>query len=693
MVQKIHGILTILSIVAIISSIFTIIPSFYQTTAILNGQQTSGLTSLSIAPARYLDCDYMESIHAYYTDGTTTAIGSQFVYFNPQITYDLINLSNQKVIDHFDVMPSIKCNVDAGFTPYVSGTVEVQTMVTGNDGITRIVTDELLPVPTQYFATNQIVYLTTSTSVTTAQQVLTTLGPSPSTVQPIMKFYVKWNLQFGDKTPGIPVTTAQTYLTNTWTAGIMSQQQQPTSTFEGSMYTQTTISCPYPYVKSVNGNSCVPSSLQSVPFASGGCPSGTYNAYTLTTGNTPYEICLPSQPSPTATSYTSTTLNHPVLTTLPTCPSGQWLVNLVCQPISTTSSPTTTSFGTGQLEFFYTLQFSGDPASYCGTGQNAAAGGCLVNPTNGILNIPLKPASIIGSPTATQSSLASLNVEAVMNPSQKGLNLDSSAVTYTGNILINEQTISIPANAILTDGSNGFVDSSGLFRFPTASINPSTIDTIIKQAGVNAPQPVTIKITIYATGTFSGHNQNGKFTGVVGTTTSAPYVVFNAYYLSQTQITNIVKTNNTQQTPTCVSLFGQQACFPTPPPNTQTPPPQPPNPCGGFAAGSICIDNASNPGGGNSIFTPPNSSGSGSPNPVPSGGSSGGIVIPTPDPPSSGGSSGGFFCQGNDTSSCNTLLPPLSSTGNSSLLWIGIIIITIVIILMIIAVVSYRRGS
>ena len=689
MVEKIHGLLAVLTVIALASSIFTIIPSFYATQAVLSGQSTSGITSLSIAPAHYLNCDYLEYISAYYTDGTSVRIGSQDVFFNPQISFaSLVNPSNQKTIDNFVVTPAINCNVDTGFTPYVEGTVEVQVMVTGNDGITRVVTDELLPVSTSYFPNNQNFYLTTQTSVTTAQQILTTLEPSPSTTQPTVKFYVKWNLQFGDKDPSIPISTASTYLTNTWTAAIMTQQQQPSSTFTGSQYTQTTVSCPYPYVKSVNGNSCVPPSLQSAPFVSGGCPSGTYNAYTLTTGNTPYEICLPSQPAQSSTSYTSTTLNHPVLTTLPTCPSGQWLVDLTCQPISTTSSSTTTSYGTGQIEFFYTLQFSGNPSSYCGTAQQAAAGGCLVTPTGGILNISLKPADIIGSPTALQSTLAALNIEVVMKPSQSGLNLDSSSVTYTGNIQINGQTIAIPASAIQTDGSNGFIDSSGTFRFPTATLNPSTIDTIIKQAGVSALQPTTIKITIYAMGTFTGHNQNGKFTGVIGTTTSAPYVTYNAYYISTSQINNIGKTNNTQQSPTCVQLFGQQACFPTPPPDQQFPPLQPPNPCSGLGAGSVCIDNATNPfaSNGNGITLPSSNSSSGS-----SGSSGGGITITTPDPPSSGGSTAGFLCQGNDTSSCNTLLPPV--TGNNMLLLTGIIIIIIIVIIMIVAVIIHNRNN
>lgn len=684
MVQKIHGLLAILSVVAIISSAFTIIPSIYQTGVILNGQ-ASGINSLSIAPAHWLNCDYIENIKAYDTNGVGITIGSQYVYFNPQITYSLVNPQTQATIDHFVVSPAITCNVDSGFTPYVQGTVEIQTLVTGSDGITRVVTDQVLPVPTNYFPNNQVYYLTTSTGVTTAQQILNTLQAAPSTTQPVVKFYVKWNLQFGDKDPSIPTTTASTYLTNTWTAAIMSQQTQPSSTFTGSMYTQTTISCPYPYVKSTNGNSCVPSSLQSAPFASGGCPSGTYNAYTLTTGNTPYEICLPTQPSSTSTSYTSTTLNHPVLTQLPTCPSGQWLVNLTCEPISTSTS-TATTYGTGQIEFFYTFQFSGDPSSYCGSAQKAAAGGCLITPTNGILNIPLKQANIISSPSALTSPLAALNVEVVMNPSQSGLNLDTSSVTYTGNIQINGQTITIPSNAIQTDGSNGFVDSSGLFRFPTATLNPSTIDTIIRQAGVTALQPTAIKITIYATGSFTGHNQNGKFTGVIGTSTSAPYVTFNAYYISTTQITNTGPTNNTQQTPTCVQLFGQQACFPTPPRNNQPPPPQPPNPCGGMSAGATCVDNGTNPngGGGNGITSPPNT-------PNPSGGG-GGITIPSPDPPSGGGSGTGLTCQGNDTSSCNTLLPPIGS-GDNTMLYIGIGILAAVIIIGVIAVAIHRRDG
>lgn len=691
--QKIHGLLTILSIVAIISSIFTIVPSVYQTGVILNGQAGS-INQLSIAPAHWLNCDYIENIKAYQTNGVGITIGSQFVFFNPQVSFSLVNPNNQQTIDNFVVTPAIQCNVDTGFTPYVQGTVEVQTLVTGSDGITRVVTDELLPVPTNYFQNNQPDYLTTSTAVTTAQQILTALQPAPNTSQPTIKFYVKWNLQFGDKDPSIPITTASTYLTNTWTAAIMTQQQQPTSSFQGSTYTQTTVSCPYPYVKSTNGNSCVPPTMQSDPFASGGCPAGTYNAYTLTTGNTPYEICLPTTPSPTSPSYTSTSLNHQVITQLPTCPSGQWLVNLTCEPVSTSGS-TGTTYGTGQIEFFYTLQFAGDPSSYCGTAQRAAAGGCLVTPSGGLTTIQLKQANIIGSPTALQSPLSTLNTEVVMNPSQTGLNLDSSSVTYTGNIQINGQVLTIPASAIQTDGSNGFVDSSGLFRFPTATLNPSTIDTIIRQSGVTALTPTTIKITIYATGSFTGHNQNGKFTGVIGTTTAAPYVTFNAYYISTPTLVGTGQTNNTQQTPTCVQLFGQNACFPTPPPSTQTPPPQPPNPCGGLSSGSTCVDNATNPSGntgsGNGITvpTPPGGNTAGVTGGNPSGG---GITIPTPDPPTSGGSGNGITCEGNDTSYCNQLLPPIGVSGSSTL-YIGIGILVAVLVIGMVAVVIHRRNS
>lgn len=192
--------------------------------------------------------------------------------------------------------------------------------------------------------------------------------------------------------------------------------------------------------------------------------------------------------------------------------------------------PVGTTIATGTTKFFYSLMFTGDPSQYCGIAVKAPSTGCVVAPTGGPLSVPLSSFNIIGSTRGTIDSLQTFNIQPVLTPSVRGLNLNPTTnIVYTGALVIDGKTIALPSSAITSD-NKAFVDGNGDFRFPTATISPVLIDQVLKQNGVQPSSPDNLVIRTYANGKFTGTGPNGNFQGVL----AGPYIDISVWYISNT---------------------------------------------------------------------------------------------------------------------------------------------------------------
>jgi hypothetical protein len=290
-------------------------------------------------------------------------------------------------------------------------------------------------------------------------------------------------------------------------------------------------------------------------------PSLTYNSY-LNDGTN-----QKSTWSNWVTQFVTININNPTTSTTSStsCPQGTVNQNGQCTASITQASsttPTGTQIAQGNLQFFYRIIFQGDPSVYCGYAQPSPNNvPCVVAPTSGPLNVPFTALNFVGSNRATINSLQSFTIEAIVTPSIATLNLNpQNSIVYTGAITIEGKTVAIPSSAISSDG-NSFV-SNGVFRFPTATLNPSSIDQLLKQNGIQPATPEAAKVRVFVSGKFTGSGPNGNFQGAI---TSNPYIDINIYYLANSPNPTSTANDGTAYNPNC--NFGTASngkCNPSP---------------------------------------------------------------------------------------------------------------------------------
>lgn len=649
MVSKTHGLIGVLSIIALVSNLLWLPPALQANYGLVAGStsdparldlaalgQTLSVTSYQ---SGVLKCNFYENVYANYNDGSSAIVGTNWSYpANPLITQSIVNPSTPtKTINSFSVSLAEMCNNIPSYVTQttLSGNIQVYAQVSGSDGQQHV--------------------LVGGTNVPVASQTVYN--------GVLMRFY------------SYTITQNQIAQYNSLTG---------TNQFTLKVYVQPTLN----YVSYFSSDSGLPPQ------------SSVYSGWVtqMFTGNTVNGVT-----STTSGSTVPTTTSTPVVT----------------QP----TTPTGTQIGTGSVKFFYSLLFSGDPTQYCGTAVPAPATGCIVSPTSGPLSIPLSSFNVIGSTRGTINSLQTFNVEPIMTPSVKGLNINpSTSVVYTGALTIDGKTIPLTSSAITSD-QKAFVDSDGNFRFPTATINPVTIDSILKQNGVQPTTPDNLVIRVYATGKFTGTGPSGQFQGIL----NGPYIDVSVWYLSNSAplfttsqqlssgSTGAGTTNpncnfGTNPDGTCMTgpssgqsstsnpsptsttcPAGQQSvqigpstfsCI-TPPTGsgpTASPPTSPPNQCVNVSSGGICLDPTPNP---------PTTTGNG-----PTAPSGGPVMFPQPNTnPTTGSTVPSGTCNGTDPTCTNQFnnsnggTPSFQFDTNTTIS----IVVGVIAILGIIAVLIYNR--
>lgn len=617
MVSKFHGVIAALSLIALASNLLWLPPLIQANYGIVTGTANGYPIQFDLAAignplsvtayhSGLMKCTFYENVFADYTDGTFQLVGTQWNYpANPFITQSIVNPSNPtRTISDFAITLSEMCNNIPSYvsSTTVSGSLKVYAQVSGSDGQQHVLLGGTnVNVPTMNIQ-NGVIQSFYSYKILPSQisQYNSQTGTNPFTlkvyVQPILNYISTFTADSGVGAP--QTSTYSGWVTQLFTGNVVNGQTSSTFT------PQPTSSLPA--CTSSSTQSCIPSSPTS-------CPSGTVYSST-------YSICLASNAIQTT----------PTITPPKTTPTG-------------------TTIATGTTKFFYSLVFTGDPSQYCGIAVKAPSTGCVVAPTGGPLSVPLSSFNIIGSTRGTIDSLQTFNIQPVLTPSVRGLNLNPSTnIVYTGALVIDGKTIALPSSAITSD-NKAFVDGNGDFRFPTATISPVLIDQVLKQNGVQPSSPDNLVIRTYANGKFTGTGPNGNFQGVL----SGPYIDISVWYISNTAplfsgSQQLPPTGSGPSNPncnfgtnpdgTCKPTFdnstyppvsnpsppttscpaGQQAvqvgisqfaCV-TPPtscPSGQvinqatgqcylpSPPPTPPNPCVNVSAGGICLDPAPNP--------------------------------------------------------------------------------------------------
>lgn len=686
MVSKFHGVIATLSIVALVSNLLWLPSAINANYALVTGSANGNQPQLDLAAlanpltltsfqSGILRCTFFENVYADYTDGTYQIVGTNYNYqANPIIAASLVNPSAPtKTISDFDVVIGNLCNVNSPTivsSNVMSGNLKVYAQVSGSDGQQHILIGGTnINVPSQAITSGNFVKLYSYRLLPSQIQQYNNLQ---GTNQFTLKVYVQPTLNYVTTFTSDSALPPQNSVYSGWVTQLFTGNtvNNPTPTTSTTFAPQPTSSLPQ----------CTSSTTQScIPTSPSACPSGTVYSST-------YLICL----------ATNVVQSSPTVTAPKTIATG-------------------TTIATANVRFFYSLLFKGDPSQYCGTAIPAPATGCVVAPTSGPLTINLSSLNIIGTTRGTINSLQTFNVEPIMTPSVKGLNINpSTSIVYTGALTIDGKTIAIPSSGITSD-NKAFMDSNGDFRFPTASIDPVTIDTILKQNGIQPTTPDNLVIRIFATGKFTGTSPTGQFQGVL----NGPYIDISVWYVSNTSplFTAASGTPTTsptgQNNPNC--NFGTNpdgSCIPTPaPPATNcpagqqavitgqttytciaptpnntptppsTPPTTPPNPCVDMSSGGICNDPQPNP-----TTPPPSGTSSGSP-------SGGPVMFPPPDgtptagnPPTPSGTCTGADCLTNFNTSTNAT-PQFDTTAQ-----IGIIVFIIAIISIIAVVINKKRN-
>lgn len=622
MVTKTHGIIGVLSIIALVSNLLWLPPLIQTNIGIATGSSSNPIQldmaalgqTLSVTSYKsgVLKCNFYENVYANYNDGTSGIIGTNWGYpANPLITASIVNpASPTKTITSFSVSLAEVCDNIPNYVTKttLSGNMKVYAQVSGSDGQQHVLLGGTnIPIPFQT-VTNGNLMRFYSYTITPNQiaQYNSLSGTNTFTLKVYVEPTLNYASYFSDPTLPTQNSVYSNWVTQFFTGNVI-----------GGVTTCQAGYTPVPSGLGPSGSSiCVPSQQpSSLPSCNQVTPSTNSG-------------CVPSSPSmcPQGSTYLSASN---------TCTASA-ITNTVITPPTTTTG---TQVAVGSVKFFYSLLFTGDPSQYCGTSMPAPSTGCIVSPTSGPLSIPLSSFNVVGSTRGTINSLQTFNVEPIMTPSVKGLNINpSTGIVYTGALSIDGKTIPLTSSAITSD-QRAFVDSDGNFRFPTATINPITIDQVLKQNGVQPTTPDNLVIRIYATGKFSGTGPSGQFQGVL----NGPYIDISVWYLSNTASQTTPTPPNTQNNPNCNFGTNQDGtCVPTPsiPPTTNPPPNTPPNQCVNVGVGGVCNDPLPNP------ITGPSP-------PPPSGGP---VIFPPPNiTPSSSSSIPSGICNGSDPTCTNAL--------------------------------------